>query len=212
MRALDAVAHPIRLRIVRHLSDSGPASLTELADAAGVHENTARAHITALEEGGLVTAERRPLDRPGRPGVNYRLVETAVMAPTPLAQLLGAALDRAGPDAEELRETGRDWGRYLVGRPEAYDITTKLPEVLEQIGFRGRVLEDAVELSACPCSGILSGRPGLVCCLAEGVIDGALAASGSPQRIGDAHHDPPRRECRIELVTVGGAKPARRRG
>jgi predicted ArsR family transcriptional regulator len=206
MRALDAVAHPVRLRMVRHLSDSGPASLTELADAAGVHENTARTHIAALEEGGLVMPERRPLDRPGRPGVNYRLVEAEVMAPTRLTQLLGAALDRTGPASEDLRETGRDWGRYLVGRPDTYDITTKLPEVLEQVGFSGRVRDDAVELSACPCPGILSGHPRLVCCLAEGVVDGALAASGSGKRIGEAHHDPERRECRIELVTVPVAK------
>jgi predicted ArsR family transcriptional regulator len=210
MSALDAVAHPIRLRIVRHLADSGPSSLTELAQAAGVHENTARPHVIALEEGGLVTSERRPLDRPGRPGINYRLVDTAVMAPTQLSQLLAAALDRAGPQAEELRETGRDWGRYLVGRPETHDITAKLPEVLEQIGFRARVRDGAVELSGCPCSSILSSRPGLVCCLAEGVIDGALAASGSSQRVGDAEHNPPERQCRIELVHVGGDRKGER--
>jgi predicted ArsR family transcriptional regulator len=207
MRPMDAVAHPVRLRMVRHLADSGPASLTELADAAGVHENTARNHVLALEEGGLVTSERRPLDRPGRPGINYRLVDTAAMAPSQLAQLLGAALDRAGPSREELRETGRDWGRYLVGRPESHDITSKLPEVLEQIGFRGRVRDNAVELTGCPCAGILSSHPGLVCCLAEGVIDGALAASGSPQRVGAADHHPEKRECRIELVVVDGDGP-----
>lgn len=212
MRAIDAVANPVRLRIVRHLSDSGPASLSELAHAAGVHENTARNHVVALEEGGLITSERRPLDRPGRPGINYRLVDTAAMAPSQLAQLLGAALDRAGPSHEELRETGRDWGRYLVGRPESHDITSKLPEVLEQIGFTGRVRDEAVELSGCPCAGILSSHPGLVCCLAEGVIDGALAASGSPKRVGAAQHDPQKRECRIELVMVDGDGPTSDRG
>jgi predicted ArsR family transcriptional regulator len=204
MRALDAVAHPVRLRIVQHLADSGPASLTELAHAAGVHENTARSHVTALEEGGLISSERRPLDRPGRPGINYRLVDTVAMAPSQLGQLLGAALDRAGPSKEELRETGRDWGRYLVGRPESHDITSKLPEVLEQIGFRARVRDDVVELSGCPCAGILPGHPGLVCCLADGVIDGALAASGSSKRVGRAEHHPQERECRIELVVVDG--------
>src|SRR5215213_7378242 len=112
MRALESVAHPVRLRIVQRLAELGPASLAELADAAGVHENTARTHVAALEAGGLIAAERRPLDRPGRPGVNYRLADETVLAPSGVARLLGAALARAGPDSEQLRGTGRDWGRY----------------------------------------------------------------------------------------------------
>jgi DNA-binding transcriptional ArsR family regulator len=135
MQGIDALAHPVRLRIVRHLSDHERASLGELARAADVHENTARTHLTALQDAGLITAERRPLDRPGRPGVNYRLVNAHLVAPTQLAQLLGVALDRAGPSDDELRATGRDWGRYLAGRPGPHEIKTKIPEVLEQIGL-----------------------------------------------------------------------------
>jgi predicted ArsR family transcriptional regulator len=73
-----------------------------------VHENPARAHVAALEAGGLIVSERRPLDRPGRPGVNYRLADQTVLAPSGLALLLGAALARAGPRPEELRRTGHD--------------------------------------------------------------------------------------------------------
>jgi predicted ArsR family transcriptional regulator len=200
MHALDAVAHPVRLRIIRHLADAGPASLGELAKAAGVHENTARTHVAALEQGGLVTSERRPLDRPGRPGVNYRLVDEQLPAPSQLAQLLGAALDRAGPHVDDLRAVGRDWGRYLAGRPDGYDVEKKVPEVLEQVGFTARVRDGAVELSGCPCPSVLPGRPGLVCCLGEGVIEGVLDASGAPQRIGTAEHDPANRRCRVQIV------------
>ena len=199
MQGLDAVAHPVRLRIVRHLSDHGPASLSELAQAAGVHENTARSHVTALQEGGVISTERRPLDRPGRPGVNYRLVEALLIAPTPLAQLRAAALDRAGPDATQLRATGRDWGRYLAGRPGSHEIETKLPEVLEQVGYRCELRDDAVELSGCPCKSVLPGQPRLICCLAEGVVDGALAATSSKRRVASAQHDPEARHCRLEL-------------
>ena len=48
MGVLDAVADPVRLRIVRHLAGEGSATLSELADATGVHLNTARAHVAAL--------------------------------------------------------------------------------------------------------------------------------------------------------------------
>ena len=148
-------------------------------------------------------------------GITVRRGERRVLAQDALlelSQLLAAALDRAGPQADELRETGRDWGRYLVGRPEAHDIAAKLPEVLEQIGFHARVREGGVELTGCPCSSILSGHPGLACCLAEGVIDGALAASGSPQRVGSAEHNPEQRHCHIELVHVEGVGPTSDRG
>ena len=49
MGVLDAVADPVRLRIVRHLADGGSATLAELADVAGVHPNTIRSHVAALE-------------------------------------------------------------------------------------------------------------------------------------------------------------------
>src|SRR5215208_442281 len=103
MRALESVAHPIRLSVIRRLADGGPASLTELAAAAGVHENTVRSHVAVLETGGVIVSEPRPLDRPGRPGVNYRLADEALLAPSGLAQLLGAALARSGPRPEQLR-------------------------------------------------------------------------------------------------------------
>ena len=48
MGVLDAVADPVRLRIVRHLAENGSATLSELAEAAGVHLNTIRAHVAAL--------------------------------------------------------------------------------------------------------------------------------------------------------------------
>ncbi len=209
MQPLDAVAHPIRLRIVRHLTDAGPASLSELARAAGVHENTARTHVAALEDGGLVVSERRPLDRPGRPGINYRLVENELPAPSQLAQLLGAALDRAGPRSDELRATGRDWGRYLVGRPEAHDVEAKIEEVLDQVGFRARMHDGAVELSGCPCASILPGNPELVCCLAEGVIEGVLEACGAPQRVGPSEHEPQKRSCHI-VLELPDSKPRKK--
>jgi predicted ArsR family transcriptional regulator len=200
MTGLDALAHPVRLRIVRHLSDHGPASLGELAKAADVHENTARTHIAALQDGGVISAERRPLDRPGRPGVNYRLVDAHLIVPTPLAQLLAAALDRAGPDPEQLRATGRDWGRYLAGPPGSHDVEEKLPEVLEHVGYRCTVRGNAVELSGCPCKSVLPGRPRLICALAEGVVDGALAATSSQRHVASAEHDPDARRSRLELA------------
>ncbi|MDX6648335.1 MAG: Helix-turn-helix domain [Solirubrobacteraceae bacterium] len=71
---LEAVANPIRLRIVRHLSDRESASLDELSDAVNAQRNTVRTHLRALMVAGVVA--RTPGEsegRLGRPPARYRL-------------------------------------------------------------------------------------------------------------------------------------------
>src|SRR4051795_308286 len=57
MSSLEALSDPVRLEVVRHLERCDDASLQELADAAGVHLNTVRPHVAALEEAGAVVRE-----------------------------------------------------------------------------------------------------------------------------------------------------------
>jgi len=73
MTTLEVLADPVRLRIVRRLAQNAPASLPQLAEAAGVHRNTLRPHIEELEDAGLIVrAETEPAGR-GRPPIRYRL-------------------------------------------------------------------------------------------------------------------------------------------
>ncbi|MDQ4041302.1 MAG: helix-turn-helix domain-containing protein, partial [Actinomycetota bacterium] len=51
---LEAVANPIRLRIVRHLSERESASLDELSEAVTAQRNTVRTHLRALMSAGVV--------------------------------------------------------------------------------------------------------------------------------------------------------------
>ena len=65
--ALEAVADPVRLRIVRHLAARGTASVAELSRVIGIHPNTARTHLAALEDADVVLlatewAEYKALD------------------------------------------------------------------------------------------------------------------------------------------------------
>lgn len=205
--ALEAVGHPVRLRVLQRLGD-GPASVPELADAAGVHENTVRAHVAALEEGGLVTGEPRPASGPGRPGVQYRLTgdgERLDQDFLGLAELLAAVVGRSGMTPPQLREIGLEWGRYLVGRPGRYDVRARVPEVLGRLGFDAEVDGDRVKLSGCPCPVVASDRPELICQLATGVLEGVLAAAGAQQTVGAQHHDPAARRCQVTLVDVTAA-------
>jgi DNA-binding transcriptional ArsR family regulator len=71
---LEAVANPIRLRIVRHLSGCESASLDELSAAVAAQRNTVRAHLRALMAAGVVARlPGQSEGRLGRPPARYRL-------------------------------------------------------------------------------------------------------------------------------------------
>jgi predicted ArsR family transcriptional regulator len=201
-RALDAVADPIRMRIVRHLAARGPASIAELARAAGVHANTARAHLSALERAAVVLREPEAPRGRGRPALRFRLREDA---PPPgadlraLAELLAAAVGRPrGPRLARLRELGTGWGHRV--RPRAAgerDPAHELAEGLSRLGFRARLSGNQVELSACPCPLISPDHPEIVCTLAQGAAAGLVAHAGLNVR--SASHEPAHQRCVLVL-------------
>ncbi|WP_151476540.1 ArsR/SmtB family transcription factor [Streptomyces albicerus] len=64
--ALKALAHPLRLKILRHLGVSGPATSTTLAAALGENTGTLSYHLRRLERGGFIE------DVPERPNSRER--------------------------------------------------------------------------------------------------------------------------------------------
>ncbi|WP_330459100.1 DUF5937 family protein [Streptomyces sp. NBC_00820] len=57
-RRLEALAHPARLRLCRHLA-RGPHSTSELADAHGLSAPEISRHLSVLKKAGLITSSRR---------------------------------------------------------------------------------------------------------------------------------------------------------
>ena len=213
--SLEPLADPTRLRIVRHLSEHGSASLHELADAAGVHVNTARPNVAELERAGVVERHSGAPAGPGRPAVQYRLVEGWTPPGADfrgLAEVLGAALVRAGQNPADMRRLGLEWGRYLLGRPGEHEVERELARALEQLGYQVRLSESTLHLSACPCSLVVPDRPELICELAVAVADGVLAGAGSELRVGRREHDPARRVCAAHLEASGSASRRARGG
>ena len=203
---LELIADPLRLSIVRCLEEQERASLSQLAEAAGVHPNTLRPHVLELEAAGLLVSERRflPSSR-GRPGIDYRLApvwERTSASFLGVAELLAAALGRAGMDADQLRDVGNDWGRYLLGRPGSYDIGSELPRVLGELGYEASVEADRLQLANCPCPTVAPDAPELMCLLAEGVVAGALAAAGADRTATAFKHDHKRRCCGAKLAAL----------
>ncbi|TMK63061.1 MAG: hypothetical protein E6G53_11700 [Actinobacteria bacterium] len=203
MSMLEAVADPVRLRILRRLSEGRTASLADLAHAAGVHVNTVRPRVAELEETAVIERVTDPPAGRGRPSIGYRLA-AGWSVPTSdfrgLAQLLATVALRARARPRDLRAVGSEWGRYLHGRPGAHDIPADLPKALEQLGFDARVEDSTVRLESCPCRLVLPDHPELVCDLAAAVTQGVLDGSGSGLAVGEREHDVERRTCRITLV------------
>ena len=205
---LEAVADPVRLRVLRHLSHGRTASLADLADAAGVHVNTVRPRIAELEDSAVIERVPGAPSGRGRPTIGYRLA-AGWSVPTSdfrgLAQLLAAVALRAHARGRDLRAVGSEWGRYLQGRPGGHDVHEDLPQALEQLGFDARVEDSALLLDSCPCRLVLPDHPELVCELAVAVAQGVLDGSGSGLTVGEREHDVERRTCRITLVA--GRRP-----
>lgn len=201
VRMIDLLGDPVRVGMVRQLAGGGELTLLQLAEAVGVHVNTARPHVQALEEAGLLRSEARATGGPGRPAVAYSLSEGWTISATDfrgLAELLATALTRTEAGQADLRSLGEEWGRYLLGRPGTRDVDVELPRALERIGFSVEVGED-IELVGCPCPLVAPDRPQLICELAVGVCDGVLAGAGRERRVGRRDHDPGRRQCRLGL-------------
>src|SRR5690242_16125898 len=179
---VDAVADPVRARIVRRLASSGPASLEELAKAAGVHPNTARAHLSALEAEGFVERGAAPAGTPGRPRTLFSLHDDWTVPDDgflAMAELLGAALGATKPDARALRRLGARWGRRAVADAGPAEAHAELVRILARLGFDARVEGKRLLLTGCPCPLISPERPALVCKLVDAVVDGILEGSGS---------------------------------
>jgi predicted ArsR family transcriptional regulator len=195
---VDAVADPVRARLVRRLASSGPASLEDLARAAGVHPNTARAHLSALEAEGLVGRSTQPSDKPGRPRVVFSLEKEWTVPDDgflAMAELLGAALGATKPDPRALRRLGASWGRKAVADAGPEDADGELVRVLARLGFDARIDGKRLVLTGCPCPLISPERPALVCKLVDAVVDGILDGSGSGLHAVRHEHDPVGRSC-----------------
>lgn len=204
MTVIEAIADPARLAIVRHLGEHDGASLSDLASAAGLHPNTVRPHLAALQDADVLTSEPGEPDGPGRPALVYRLRPDVTLAATDfrmLAELLAAAVAHGDLQPEQLHSIGAEWGRFMLGRPGPRDARREVPAALERLGFDARVKGDVVELRSCPCPVVSPQRPGLMCALSTGVIDGVLAASGGGLKVVSDRHDPAARRCQATMGT-----------
>lgn len=169
-----------------------PLSAAEVADAAGLHLNTARFHLDTLVDDGLAERTSEPRDVPGRPRILYA-ADGRTPGPRSYALLaemltgLVAALEDAGPAAVK---SGAAWGRHLVERAapservDADEAVNRLTRVLDAIGFQPRVRhgkkDTQVELQHCPFREVAEKHTDVVCAIHLGLMQGALSELNAP--------------------------------
>ncbi len=185
---------PTRTRVLALLQDVGdPMTAVAAAERLGLHPNSARFHLDALADEGLVAREPDQRGGRGRPRMLYGPAPAAPRAAHRsyrfLAQMLSSVISEALPDpAGSARGAGEAWGRMLVpaggGVTEETEAVDALVASLDRVGFESRPVQDAdgrrLEIAHCPFLEVAAERQEVVCALHLGLLRGAVEQLGAP--------------------------------
>ena len=173
-----------------------PMSIATIAEQLGVHANTVRFHLDALLEQEQIRRVAGAHDKPGRPpqlfaavaGMDpggprhYRLLAEALAESVGVEAAPGAATSAAG------RRMG---ARLAAERSDPADRTPveKLVDLLDDLGFAPEPDAAGTEIALrhCPFLEIARERPGVICPVHLGLMQGAMAAWDAPVTVDDLH-------------------------
>lgn len=170
-----------RVRLL-HAVQRGPGRrLKDLADAAGIHINTARDHLRVLEGEGLIVSAPETTGTRGRPPTVYTPVTDVDENPAARkrahqAQELGDKLRRFAPDLAHPSDLSGD---------ALHQIDT-LYTHLEDVGLEPELDEQAltISLEPCPFAGMIESERNVVCSVHATLVQHHLAQVPGPLRLG----------------------------
>jgi len=179
-----------RARVLATLQDAGaPLGVGDVAKAVGLHANTARFHLDALVDAGVVERSSEERLQPGRPRTLYHAVPEAARAGQRSYRLLAEILtsyvaSRSEDPAAAALEAGQAWGRFLAERPRPFHSAdaevakAQLVRSLDEIGFAPESVtvdgEDQVLLHHCPFRETAEEHREVVCSVHLGLMQGLL--------------------------------------
>jgi predicted ArsR family transcriptional regulator len=182
--------------VLAALQDAGrPMDVTEVAGLVGLHVNTARFHLDGLVEVGAADREVERRDRPGRPRMLYQARPDAAHAGARsyhlLAEILTSFVAAQVPQPSRAAQTaGREWGRYLAGRPGPFErvtavvATRHLVDALDGLGFAPEAKtagsKRQILLHHCPFREVASKHEEVVCAIHLGLMQGMLSELDAP--------------------------------
>ncbi len=191
---------PMRARVLALLQDAGePMTAAAAAGRLALHVNTARFHLDALTEDGLVVRQREERSSPGRPKVLYVAAATgpqvAHRSYRLLAEVLTSFLADSLPEpAASAEQAGRAWGRYLTEpappfhRPQEAEALDALVGALDRIGFDSHLVSEPdslrLEVSHCPFLEVAERHHDVVCSIHLGLMRGMLEQLAAPVTTG----------------------------
>jgi len=210
-----------RVLVVLRGSDD-PVSLAALATTTGLHPNTLRGHLDALEDAGLVVRSTFAPDGPGRPAVGFEAAADDEAASSAeyagLARALAASIRRTSRSpGKDGVAAGRDWGRQLAGsrrrarRSGAAAARHEVVALFEEIGFAPEPDAQAseVRLTRCPLLDAAVEYPDVVCAVHLGIARGALEEYDADPAGVELHPFAEPGACRLRLgAGQGPALPA----
>jgi predicted ArsR family transcriptional regulator len=177
---------PSRAEVLDYLRNADTARpVGVVAAAVGLHENTARFHLDALIESGLVRREAEPRNHPGRPRLLYRAQPVAGdqqyrQLAAAMVRHFAGPLDDRGSRAEA---AGEAWGAELLAAlpPEPVDALPRLVGCLARLGYQPELLSElapSITLRPCPYAALAVEHPEIVCRMHLGLMRGLLDDTG----------------------------------
>lgn len=188
-----------------------PMRVMALAEHLGVHSNTVRYHLSALEEDGRVERVPSVAAGRGRPEARYRVV------PDPgrgdrryelLASILIGSLGAGVHAREAASRAGMAWGRRHAERSDGEDLNPieRLVAYLGEVGFAPHRTEARIiELHNCPFREVFDEQGDVVCAVHAGLMRGTLDSWGAETIGTDLEPLVRPGVCRVRLASTGVA-------
>lgn len=191
-----------RITLLHQLQQREAMTIAELAEAAGLHHNTAREHLHRLINDGFVTVEAEHRDARGRPRLLYSAAGVADRREGSVrAEKIGKALLRAEL-VRRMLPAGSATGASSPLRRQL----DALDDHLDQTGFDARLAPDGrhMHLHACPFADLVRDHPE-VCRVHLGLLRGVLDQAGGPLAAEELHPLAAPDTCTLDLSGTGPA-------
>lgn len=184
-----------RVALLHELQRRGPLTIAELAEATGLHPNTAREHLQRLVDAGFVACDPVPAGHRGRPALRYRTRLDA--DDVARARRLREAFEHG----ELLRRLADDGDAPRGPAARQLDV---LEDHLDGVGIDAEVEEDArrVDLHDCPYASLARDNP-QVCEVHLGLVREVLRQAGGPLDATGLHPLEADGRCTLDLSDAG---------
>ena len=189
---LKALGDNTRYAIYLELARSPvPLATADIADSLDLHVNTVRPHLERMRDVGLLDVQSDNRGVVGRPQHRYSLAADApslgLEPPTfpVLARMLLRAAARAGANADDAFEAGREQGGIDGDRHAGVPCVEALVDELDRLGFAPTLAsgdgDTTIGFAHCPFRELAEANPDLVCGLHRGLVEGFVEAVGGAE-------------------------------